>query len=94
MNRPSFVIGKIEISIAGTPVQLPSQQIPDGFALSIKAMQKNRGDIYIGQDQATAQNKVVPLAPGQGVILYVQNSDVVWINSDYDNDGIYYIGEV
>ena len=94
-NRTSFVTGQKDVTTAGTAEQLPDVEIPNGFAVVIKAKSTNTGRIYIGNSKANAEDHSVAFSLGanEWVELKITNLNLVWIDADVDGEGVEYIVE-
>jgi hypothetical protein len=89
-NRASFVTAQVPVPTHGNAVQFASQAIPDGFSIAVKAFDTNTGNIYIGNSEANAENHAVAaiLAAGQSLLYFIDNADLIWIDSDVDDEGV------
>ena len=93
-NRSSFVTGVITIT-AGTPQQLPDQAVPSHFGVVIKAHDDNSGTVFIGNSSSTATSSSgFSLKASQGLKLYVDNLNRIWVDGDTDGDKVVYAVEV
>lgn len=85
-NATAFAVAVTTVVTAGTPVQLASQVVPDGRALVVASDNANdpKKVIYVATSSANALDatKRVTLAPGGSVKLYVNNADLVWVDSN------------
>lgn len=79
------------VTTSGTPVQLPSQDVPPGVLATIKAKDSNTGSITVGYSSATALN-----TSGQNYVLragaardwQVQNISSIWIDATVSGEGV------
>lgn len=94
-NQPKFIVGQVICVIAGQGFQLPPMPIPKNKQLVVKALPGNVGWIWVAQVQADSQNMNVayPLVPNEGIGLFVQNADRVWVMAPTVNDGIAFVVE-
>ncbi|MCL6577991.1 MAG: hypothetical protein K6T73_01210 [Candidatus Bathyarchaeota archaeon] len=84
-NKNVFRTEVITVTSAGTPVQLPSIYIPDGFDLVIRAKQTNgQKKIYLSNSQSNVADptKRIELLAGDSIGLGVTNSNLVWIDAN------------
>jgi hypothetical protein len=94
-NRGSFVTDQEDVAVPGTAQQLPTQAIPDGFTIYIRAKPTNGGNIYVGNSAANAQNPAVAeiLEPGAFLIYGITNVDLVFIDADVAGEGVMWTTE-
>lgn len=92
MNRTSFTTKGITVSSAGTAVQGPNVEIPDGYSVVIKARDANTGDIKVAESQAKAQSATrddyFVIKAGQAISLAIDNLNRVWVNSTVNGEGV------
>jgi len=95
-NRPDWTHSQKTVSSHGTAEQLPSQVIPDGFELVVRALPGNTNNIYLGRTKALAESATdrLQFSAGNGLTLNVKNTNRVWVDSDDDNEGVDYWVEV
>jgi hypothetical protein len=90
-NRKSFMTGQKDVVTAGTPVQLDSFDIPEGFKLIVLAKPGNAGNIFVATNEGYAGNanrRFDALEPGIAIPLRVTNTEAVWIDAEQDGDGV------
>lgn len=99
-SLPRFISGQVICTIINRGFQLPPAPIPKNKQLVVKALPGNVGWILVGATQADSQNLTVayPLVPNEGIGLFVQNSDRVWVMAPPPpmgalNDGVAFIVE-
>lgn len=94
-NKDAFATGQDTIASAGTGEQGAAQAIPDGFAIVIRALASNTGNLQVGNSQANAQNAAVAfiLAAGDAVTLRVSNLNLLWFDVTVDGEGYNWIVE-
>jgi len=96
-NLTSFIIQTLNVTTAGTPVQLPDIPVPDGVELVIRAKYSNgrNGIIYLANSSVNTAdpNKRTELRMGESIGLLVQNANLVWIDANKNNIGIEIIVE-
>jgi hypothetical protein len=94
-SRSQFITGQKNVTTAGTPEQLPSVSVPDGFKVIIMAKPGNTGDIYLGNSATilSASQRFDKLEAGDSVPLQVTNTNLIWIDSSVNGEGICYIVE-
>jgi len=78
------------VTTPGTPVKLPGIVIPNGYALVVRAMPTNSGNIYLGNSKENAQDtsKRITLAPDESTKLEVDKASVIWIDADNAGEGV------
>ncbi|MCW3128630.1 MAG: hypothetical protein N2V75_00765 [Methanophagales archaeon] len=78
------------VTTPGTPVKLPGITIPNGYALVVRAMPTNSGNIYLGNSKENAQDasKRITLAPDESTKLEVDKASVIWIDADNAGEGV------
>jgi len=78
------------VTTPGAPVQLPSITIPNGYALVVRAMRTNVGNIYLGnsKDSVLDTSKRITLAPDESTKLEVDKASVIWIDADNAGEGV------
>jgi hypothetical protein len=94
-NRSSFTTAQKDVTTAGTGEQLPSIAIPNGFAVVIKAKDTNGGRIQVGNSKANSESTSVSFSLGSNefVRLFITNTNLVWIDSTADGEGVEIIVE-
>ena len=82
-NTDRFVTGHVVCTVLNQGFQLPSFPIPKNKQLVVKAMPGNVGWIYVGITQGSSQNPAIAyvLVPNEGVGLFINNSDRVWVTA-------------
>ncbi len=94
-NRSSFIVDQVLVTTAGTAVQLPDVEIPDGFFAIVMAGPGNDGYIYPGESKAIAQynhaNDICRLEAGDSIPVQLTNLNLVWIDASEDGEGVSYI---
>jgi len=95
-NRPSWTHGQKRVAAHGTAEQLPSQVIPDGFDLVVRALPGNTNNIYLGKTKALAESATdrLTFSAGNGITLKVKNADRVWGDAAVADEGVDYWTEV
>lgn len=94
-NRGAFATNQMNVAVPLTAVQLLSQAVPSGFAVSIIAKKANTKNIYLGTSAANAANHAVAdiLGPGDTRKLYITNWNLVWMDADIAAEGVTIISE-
>lgn len=94
-SRSQFITGQKDVAAAGTPEQLPDVSVPDGFKVIIMAKQSNTGNIYLGNSVTilSSSQRFDKLEAGDSVPLQVTNTNLIWIDSTVNGEGICYIVE-
>jgi len=95
-NRPDWTHGQKTVDAAGTAEQLPSQAIPDGFELVVRALPGNGNNIFLGRTKALAQSATdrLQFSAGNGLTLKVKNANQVWVDTVVNGEGVDYWTEV
>jgi hypothetical protein len=90
-NKNTWRHGQKIVTTAGTPVQLPDLEIPDGYAVTVIAKTGNSGYIYLGKSQADCANSVLRfdgLSAGLAHSLKVKNLKEIWVDANVDGEGV------
>lgn len=85
------------VTVAGTPVQLTTFQIPEGTEIVVKAMSTNTGLIAIGYSSATALasgTNCFKLQANQGVSVQIDDPAQIWIDATVSGEGVEIICEL
>lgn len=90
VNYPTFFCLDHYVSSSSVPECLPSQFVPDGRELLIKAKPGNQGNIYIGSSRGEASSKNFTLQPNESLSLLIEDANLVWVSVDVDGDGVEY----
>jgi|Deesub1362A_J573_1020465.scaffolds.fasta_scaffold00385_18 hypothetical protein len=90
--RTGIAYGQVEVSSSGV-TQLPSQAIPAGFKVVIKALSTNNGKIYIGDSSVTTSNGF-ELTAGEWVTLAIDNLNRIYAIADSSGQKLCWIVEV
>lgn len=83
-NRSSFITysaRNINSGSSSVGTQLNDVNVPDGFALMVRANPNNNADVYLADSSAdtnTAANRIT-LSPGDSVPLYITNANLVYV---------------
>lgn len=96
-NLSSLYTTQKTVTVSGTPVQLDNQSIPPGVGFTIKAKESNAGVISIGGTSANALNSSVvhyKLKRNETAQLFLQNTNMVWIDSTNSGDGVEVLSEL
>lgn len=89
-NRSSITTGEKTVTTAGTAVQMPDVEVPEGFEATITAKHFNVGRVYIGGTKAEAEAHHPGLGPDDVFHEYVTNLNAIWIDADNDGEGVDY----
>ena len=89
-NRRTFTAFRKVVATAGTAEQLHTDlPIPDQFALVIKALDGNAGNVEIAETEQKANgSEVFILDAGQSISLYVRNANAVWMDVTTSGEGV------
>lgn len=83
------LIGAIQnVVTAGIAVQLPNNNIRE---VTIIALDTNTGYIYVGGSNVTSSTYGVKLGSKESVTLRISNTNLVYINSSVNGEGISYV---
>ena len=88
LNASSIYTDNVDVAKAGTPVQLPNQVIPDGYAVMVRAKRTNTGLVYPGGSAAAALAHNIPLSKQESVSYKVSNVSIIWVDSQVDGEGV------
>lgn len=96
LQRAAWAHDHVYVPTPGTAVQLPSQEIPPGFELVVRAFPSNTDNIYVGNTKASTSNatKQITLAAGEVVKLKITNTQLVWVDAVVADEGAEYYVEV
>lgn len=75
-SRSAIAYGQVEVGT--TAIALPSQTIPSGFHLVVKALSTNGAAVYVGDSNVSTSNGF-ELSAGEAVVLRVDNANVVYV---------------
>lgn len=91
-NRPTWTHGQKTVAIPGTAEQLPSLVIPDGFALVVRALPGNTGNVHYGKTKVLAESATdrITFSLGNGLTLKIKNANEVWVDAAQANEGVDY----
>ncbi len=94
-NSSSWSHAHKTVGAAGTAEQLGSIAPADGFAVVIRAVPANTGNIYVGSSKANAESAAlrITLAKGEAVELFIDDSDLVWVDAAVAGEGVEYWAE-
>ncbi|MDD4984409.1 MAG: hypothetical protein PHQ43_01270 [Dehalococcoidales bacterium] len=92
-NKPAWTNATKTVAAAGTAEQLPDLEVPDGFALAILALSTNTGYIYFGNSKANTETHINRVSADFGITLNVNNTNLVWIDSSVNGEGVVYFFE-
>lgn len=87
-NRATWAAMRKTVPVHGTAVQVAAQAVPNGFAIGIKAIPDNTGNVWVGPTKADAEAHTVTLTNVQSMRLYLQNTNAIWVDSENDDEGI------
>lgn len=76
----------VTVSSAGTAEQLPSNSVPKGAQVAIKALD-NQGTVYVGGSTVDSSNGF-PLSSGNTLTYSVSDTSLVYVDADNSGDGI------
>ena len=90
-NKKTWRHGQKTVATAGTPVQLPDLEIPDGYPVTVIAKTGNTGYIYLGKSEAECGNSVLRfdgLSAGLAHSLKIKNLKEIWVDASVDGEGV------
>lgn len=95
-NRTSFEDNQQTVAVPGTAAQLQAQAIPDGFTVFVEALSTNKGNIYLGNSAADAQNhaKANILTAGAFRTFALKDVSAIWIDADQAGEGVQWTVEI
>ena len=91
LERPPDTIGdgSATVTTAGTAVQLTSTDTPCK-KIEIFAKADNTGNIFVGGTTVSSTSGAV-LEQARSISLWIDNVNKVYIDSEYDGDGVGYV---
>jgi len=98
-NQDLFTTGQLICTVLNQGFQLPPIPIPKNKQLIVKALPSNVGWIWLARQPLQARTITVayPLLPNEGVGLFINNADRVWVAVEpvfgVLNDGVAFIVE-
>jgi len=95
-NQSNFATGQTTVPTAGTAQNLAAQAIPNAFSVVIMALPGNQKNVYIGNSKTAAQahGSAFVLGPGLFVRYYITNTNLVWIDTDNNGEGVSWTVEI
>lgn len=96
-NRGTGFTANKTVAVPSTPEQCASQAVPDGFAVVVKALPTNTGNVGVGFSAAAADlatGTPFYLEPGASVRYYIRNTDLLWIDAIVAANGVCLTSEV
>ncbi len=96
-NRGAWYAAQKTVAVPSTAEQCPSQAIPNGFALVVKANPNNTDNVGVGTSAANADlvtGAPQILAPGESVRMYITNANLVWVDAIVASEGVCLSAEV
>lgn len=96
-NEANIAHGQDTVTTAGTPEQLNggiSQAVPDGHAVTVKALNANTDLVYVGdKDNNPSSSTGFELAAGEAISLAVTDVSEIEIDVDTNGEGVCWIVE-
>lgn len=94
-NRTSVATGTKTITSAGTGEVMPTQVIPDGYKVMIKALNSNTDAVHIADTKAKVEvdANAYELQPDEFVTLNVTNLNILWLDANVNGEGVTYTVE-
>ena len=83
-NASAFLVSVVTVTTSGTPVNVASQVIPNGFSVAIRAYRGNGSKVlYVATSSVNTADatKRVELKSGETVSLMVDNANLVWLDA-------------
>lgn len=95
-NESNLAYGEQTVTTSGTAEALnggTSQAVPDGHAVTVKALASNNDTVYVG-DSSVATGTGFPLVSGESVSLAVDDVASIYADVDTNGEGVRWIVEV
>ena len=95
VSQGGLITGSKTVAIAGTAEQLPSNDIPSGFDLVVKALAGNTTPVHVADSKVEAQVDATAfqLSAGESTLLKVKNTDNIWLDANTNGEGVAFIVE-
>lgn len=95
-NQAAVFTDQKNVVTPGTPLQLPSHQIPDGSSVTITARPTNTQNVYLGKSSADALDtaKRFTLLPGDSIDADITNTNLFWVDAQVATEGVDIVGTV
>ena len=89
-NYDNWVGTRVPVLTAGTPVQGPRIDIPDGVALLIKARNENTDRVYYQRTSELVLNtgQRFSLDPGESKAYFVTSADLFWFDAAVSGESV------
>lgn len=95
-NTNLFVTGRTTVTVAGTPVQTATNEIPPGISVVVKSLNTNTGVMTVGNSSTNslASGTVsFRLQPGESIELQCSNTSRIWVDATVSGEAIEFIFE-
>lgn len=94
-SQDGFTGGKKTVTTNGTAEQLPSNAVPSGFLVVVKALASNSTPVHIAKTKALAEVDATAyqLNAGETIGLKVKNTDAIWVDANTNGEGVTFIFE-
>lgn len=93
LNVGGVIARTTTVAIAGTAVQLPDLDVPDGVSVLIKAAAANTGTCKLATTAADAQAALgvnnFPLTSNQTVTYQIRNPNLLFVDSNVASDSVH-----
>lgn len=96
VSGSGFVTNQKVVTTSGTPVQLQTQVVTDGFQVVVKAKYANTGLIYVGNSSPNAlktSGTNITLLAGSAIGITCDNVNDIWIDAAVNGEGVEWIVE-
>lgn len=95
-SATAFATNQKNVAVSGTPEQLQTQTVQDGFQVVVKAKTTNTDLVYVGASALIA-NKAsgtnFTLSAGSGVGIACDNVNDIWIDVAVSGEGVEWLVE-
>ena len=95
VNKDVSKQGTKTVAALGVAEVMPTQVIPDGYSVVIKALKSNTATVHLSDSKANAEDdtKAYPLEPNEFVSVKLSNVNKIWLDANVNGEGVSYIVE-
>lgn len=95
VNKDVSAQGTKTVAALGVAEVMPTQAIPDGYSVVIKALNSNTAPVHLSDSKANAEDdtKSFELRKNEHVSIKLSNLDKLWIDANVNGEGVTYIVE-
>ena len=88
--QAGLITGSKTVTVSGTAEQLPSNPIPSGHDLVVKALAGNSTPVHIADSKAEAEvdTTAYQLSAGESIIIKISNTDIIWVDANTNGEGV------